>query len=634
MCGIAGIVGFEPKRTPHREISGMLAALARRGPDDEGRHAWDSAFLAHRRLAIIDLSPAGHQPMVSEDGEIGLVFNGCIYNFAELRRELERDGQVFRSNCDTEVILRGYAVWGGERMVRRLRGMFAFAIWDDRSRKLFIARDRLGVKPLCYATAGNRIAFASTPAALHAAGYGGDVSPEAVLEFLEFGFVTEEHCIYEGIRKVPPATFVEWEDGKLKSTVYWQDRLPEKNGISFEEAVAQAESELLEAVQLRLFADVPVSALLSGGIDSTLVCWALAKLGANVRAFTVSLPGEPEDEAVHAGVTAGKIGIPHEKITVPDMGDDAVDLVVSAFSEPFSAYSSLAMLRLSEAIKPYATVMITGDGGDEAFLGYPVHRHAFMAQTLANRLPAGAPVLWKMLRPAVNGIGALRRPKHFLDYATGGLGAITQVHDGLPYYTSQNLLGPRLEVGGVRHRGIPASMNSARNLLPELLEYNRNTEFVGEFLTKVDGSTMYYAMEARSPFLDHKLWEFASSIDFDVRLKDGRLKSILRELVSRRVGPEVAFRPKQGFHLPIDKWLVTRWKSKVYELMEDSPVSREGWIRRELIADVAKRALADGRANIHIWRLVLLNTWLSRQGALNNPDSDVEAPSCADVPAI
>ena len=596
----------------------MLAALSRRGPDDEGKHAWGTAILAHRRLAIIDLSPGGHQPMLSDDSDVGLVFNGCIYNFAELRRELESKGQVFRSQCDTEVILRGYLVWGGEEMVKRLRGMFAFAIWDNRSKKLLMARDRLGVKPLCYATNGKALAFASTPAALHAGGFGREVDPQAVLEFLEFGFVTEEQCIYQGIKKVPPATLVEWQAGTARTVVYWTDQVPcraGKNGIGFEEAVARAESELLDAVRLRLYADVPISALLSGGIDSTLVCWALSKLGARVRSFTVSLPGEPEDEALQAGITAAKIGIPHEKITIPEMADDSVDVVVSAFSEPFSAYSALAMLQLSEAVKAYATVMITGDGGDEAFLGYPVHRHSLLAQRVANRLPEIAPSLWKMLRPAMDGIDALRRPKHFLDYATGGLGAMTQVHDGLPFYNKRNLLGPRLATGGIRQRSIPPSLDSARRLLSEVLDYNRNTQFVGEFLTKVDGATMYHAVEARSPFLDQKLWEYASSIDYSVRLRDGRLKSILRELVSRHVGPEVANRPKQGFHLPIDKWLVTRWRAKVEELTNGSPITGQGWIGREALIPVTKRAIERGRANIHLWRMVLLNTWLRKQAA-------------------
>ncbi len=612
MCGIAGIVGLQEGERPGAQISAMLGALARRGPDDEGVHTWARATLAHRRLAIIDLSPGGHQPMLSDDSEIGLVFNGCIYNFAELRRELEAHGEIFRSRCDTEVLLRGYSVWGTHELVRRLRGMFAFGIWDNRRKKLTLARDPLGVKPLCYATRGSRLAFASTPAALRAGGFAADIDPAAVLEYLEFGFVTDDRCIYADVHKLPAATVVEWQDGRLHSFTYWHAP-SETRAVTFEDAVAETETRILDAVRIRLCADVPVSALLSGGIDSTLVCWALSKLGANIRAFTVSLPGEPEDEALQAEAAARVIGIPHEKIALPDLGDDMVDLVVSAYSEPFSAYSALAMLQLSKAIKPFATVMLTGDGGDEAFLGYPAHRNALLAQRLANRIPSFTPLLWKMFRPALNGFGSLRRAKHFLDYATGGLGSLTRVHDGLPYYDEHRLLGPRLTSRTIRQREIAPSIQSARRLLTDLLEYNRNTEFVGEFLTKVDGATMYYGIEARSPFLDREIWEFAGSLDYSLRLQNGRLKSIPREIVSRRVGPEVANRSKQGFHLPIDKWLVSRWRSRFEELANGSLLTQNGWIQKDALARLVTGAIEKGRANIHLWRMTLLNTWLEKE---------------------
>ncbi|MBV9611971.1 MAG: asparagine synthase (glutamine-hydrolyzing) [Acidobacteriaceae bacterium] len=611
MCGIAGIVGFEAGERPCREISAMLKSLARRGPDDEGRHAWETAAFAHRRLAIIDLSPGGHQPMLSDDGSVGVVFNGCIYNFQELRAELERAGQVFRSQCDTEVLVRGYLEWGAQKMVVRLRGMFTFAIWDDRQKKLVLARDRLGIKPLCYAVRGSRLAFASTPRALQAAGFAGAIDARAILDYLEFGFVTESNCIFENVHKVPPATVIEWVDGRMDSFVYWREPEPVANGIRFEDALAETESRLLEAVRLRLVADVPVSALLSGGIDSTLVCWAVAKLGANVRAFTVSLPGEPEDEATLASETAARIGIPHERIGMAEFDEDILETEIQAFSEPFASYSALGMLQLSKAIKPFATVMLTGDGGDEAFLGYPVHLNCYTAQLLANRLPGFSPAAWRTIRPIIHRLPFLRRPKHFLDYATGGLGALTRIHDGLPYYVDNQLLGERMENGTVSQREIGESLSSARQLLSDVLAYNRLTEFLGEFLTKVDGATMYYAIEARSPFLDQGLWEFASSLDYSLRLRGRELKSIPRELVRRRVGPDVASRPKRGFQMPVERWLVGRWRNKLERLLDCCPVTCEGWIRKEPLTRIVESSIEHGKANIHLWRLVLLNLWLA-----------------------
>ncbi len=616
MCGIAGIVEFGSGEPRCKQISAMLQSLARRGPDDEGRYSWHSATLAHRRLSIIDLSSAGHQPMMSDDGQIGLVFNGCIYNFPALRAELEQSGHVFHSNCDTEVILRGYQQWGMREAVKRFRGMFAFAIWDDRQKKLTLVRDRLGIKPLCYSLRGSRLGFASTPGALKNSGFGGVVQAKAVLDYLEFGFVTEDNCIFEGVRKIPPATIVEFVDGRMDSFVYWSEPEPSSKKTTFEDAIAETESRLLEAVRLRLIADVPVSALLSGGIDSTLVCWALSKLGANVRTYTIGLPGEPEDEAAMASQTANKIGIPHERITLDEIDADLLETEIRAFSEPFASYSALGMLQLSKAIKPFATVMLTGDGGDEAFLGYPVHLNSLAAQGVANRLPGFSPAVWKVVRPGFQRLPFLRRPKHFLDYAMGGLGNLTRVHDGLPYYERHGLLGSRLDEPIIPQRQIPASFTSARRLLSDVLDYNKHTEFVSEFLTKVDGATMYYAIEARSPFLDQGIWELASSLDYSLRLRGRELKSIPRELVRRRVGPEIASRPKRGFQMPVERWITGRWRPRLQALLDGTVLVREKWLQQDSLRQIVESALSTGKGNIHLWRLMLLNMWFEQQSTV------------------
>src|SRR5262252_3603663 len=293
MCGIAGTAGRKG-RAEARTVRTMIEALARRGPDGEGLELWPSAVLGHRRLAIFDLSELGRQPMLSPDGKLGVVFNGAIYNFKALRRELEGRGYAFRSATDTEVLLHGYREWGIEGLVRRLRGMFAFGLWDEEGRLLHLVRDRLGVKPLAYAVNQNGLFFASTPRALRDAGIVGEIDDQAVAEFLQFGYVTDARSIYRGVAKVPAASIVTWRDETLTTTQYWSPTPPPiESAVSFEEALEETERRFLEAVALRLQADVPVGVLLSSGIDSSLVCWAVAKLGADITDFTVGVPDDP-----------------------------------------------------------------------------------------------------------------------------------------------------------------------------------------------------------------------------------------------------------------------------------------------------------------------------------------------------
>ena len=612
MCGIAGLIGETLSDSAAESIHPMLQALERRGPDDEGIARWPGALLAQRRLAVLDVSSAGHQPMLSDDGAIGLVFNGCIYNFKEIRQRLAAEGMTFRSNCDTEVILRGYQCWGMEKLVPQMRGMFAIAVWDNPNQKLTLVRDRLGVKPLCYEVRDGRLAFASTVGSLKAAGLGGELSSQALLEYLEFGFITDDAAIHEGIRKLPPATILIWERGQISEHVYWQCNYEPASHCTFEEAVERTEEHLLDAVRLRLVTDVPIAALLSGGIDSTLVCWALSKLGANMRTFTVGLPGEKEDESAQASETAKILHLPQQHVTLDPHAAFTIESLTAAFSEPFSSYSAMAMEAVSAAIKPEATVVLTGDGGDEAFLGYPVHKNALLAQRIARRLPTAAAGGVKELLNALPNTGRLKRAKSLLSYATGGLAATVRNHDGLPYYQKHRLFGPKLRDRTIAQRELPLSLDSARDLLPQLLEFNARTELTGEFLTKVDGATMYHAIEARSPFLDHRLWEYAASLRFGVRLHRYELKSILRQIVRNRVGERVAQRPKQGFNIPVSSWLVKQWRPRLCALATGSRLAAEGIIDQPALARLVQHALEQGKANIHLWRLTVLEAWLNR----------------------
>jgi asparagine synthase (glutamine-hydrolysing) len=609
----------------------MTGALARRGPDGEGIEMWDEAALGHRRLAIFDLSEAGRQPMLSPDGSVGVVFNGAIYNFPDLRRDLQALGHQFKSNTDTEVLINGYLEWGLDALVSKIKGMFAFGLWDDRSRKLFLVRDRLGVKPLLYAVRDGRIAFASTARALKAAGFAGGIDDKAVMDYLEYGYVTDERSIYEGVAKLPAATIVEWRDGSINSRQYWSPSCADHSAkITFEDAVEHTQALFLRAVEKRLHADVRVGALLSGGVDSSLVCWAISRLGGDIKAFTIGTPGDAWDETADARATADALKIDHRVLELS--ADAAPDLseMVKAYGEPFACASALGMLRVSRAVRSEATVLLTGDGGDDLFLGYEGHRHFWLAERAARAMPQAAARLWKSFRNQVSDEGVMRRARSFIDYATGGLGAVAERHDGLPAYERDCLLGERLAGATVAARAIPWSSLSARQLLSDFLVYDRRTRFVGEYLTKVDGSTMYYSLEARSPFLDQDLWEFGSALSYDVRLRHGRLKAVLREIAARNIGERVASGRKRGFGIPVQRWLAGRWAESVRETLKDSVLASEGWIRADQALVQLERAERKGWASNQLWYIFVLESWLRHERAeLERLNSNAPAEALA-----
>ena len=629
MCGIAGCVSAEEADTRNATVRTMMDALRRRGPDSEGLNDWPGASLGHRRLAIIDLSEAGHQPMLSEDGKTGLVFNGCIYNFRELRGELEKLGHRFRSQCDTEVLLHGYRAWGADELAKRARGMFAFAIWDEARRTLTLARDRLGVKPLLYASSSSGIAFASTIGALQRAGFGSQMDPAAVLDVLEFGFVTDERAIYAGISKLPPATVLEWRDGVIAQRSYWSLPAARSPKIDFEEAVEETERLLLESVRLRLVSDVPIGVLLSGGIDSALVCWAMREANANIKAFTVRAPGDPSDETAAATRTARLLGIPHEVVDMPREDFDLSEYL-DAYGEPFASESAQAMLWVSKSVKRLATVLLTGDGGDDAFLGYHFFRNAWMAQRLAQRLPNWFAPFWRGTRHVVPAAGPLRRGRHLLDFATGGIGEHGRARDGIPYFERRSMLGERLAGAQVAQRQIPPSVASARRLVDDVFAYHRRLHFTSEFMPKVDGGTMHYSIEARAPLLDQKIWEFAASLPTEVCLRGGVLKAVLREIVRKRIDPEVAERPKQGFVVPVERWLAERWRGMLAGLQGGTVLEQEGWIRPGTMEGPLREATQKGRVPMQIWRLLMLEQWMRRQ-ARNRTPASVGAPAVQGV---
>lgn len=627
MCGIAGLAGLGDREEARYRVRQMMSTLARRGPDGEGVEVWSNAALGHRRLSIYDLSDAGRQPMLSPDGSIGIVFNGAIYNFRELRVELEARNYKFKSHTDTEVLIHGYEAWGLDRLLDKVRGMFAFGLWDDRKRTLFLVRDRLGVKPLLYTSQNGHIAFASTARALRAGGFVDQIDDEAIAEYLEFGYVTDDRAIYRNAHKVAAGTIVEWCDGRIRTREYWRPPVPSPQQPSFAEAVEETERLFLRAVERRLYADVPVGSLLSGGIDSSLVCWAIAQLGGDVTAFTVGTPGDPADETADAAETARSLGVRHQVLELAGDTGSNIEELVSAYGEPFACASALGMLRVSKAVRGSATVLLTGDGGDDVFLGYPEHRHLYLAQKLARSLPGFVANGWLTQRDKVPQVGSLKRLSSFLNYSTGGLGAVACAHDGLPSYERHGMLGERLAGACVSRRQIAWSSDSGRNVLAEFLEYDRGNRFVGEFMTKVDGATMFHSLEARSPFLDQDLWEFAASLSFATRLHRGSLKAILRELARQKIGDRLARGRKRGFTIPVQRWLVGRWRNALAESLQTSLLDREGWINSRAVLKRLDAATEQGWAPNQLWYIFVLESWLRHEQGLGLAlPPDIEAP--------
>jgi asparagine synthase (glutamine-hydrolysing) len=615
MCGICGIAGTSSPDV-RTKVHAMNRFLERRGPDAEGEFRSGVATLGHRRLAIFDLSAAGNQPMTTPDGNLAVVFNGAIYNFHELRDELASERIQWASRTDTEVLLHGYRVWGIDALVRRLRGMFAFALWDAAQEKLLLVRDRLGVKPLVYVEQNGVIAFASSMRALRASGYVGQVAPHGVAAFLEHGYVPESTAIYEGAHKLPPASIGEWRRGTpLSVRSYWQPPEARPTGaVRFEDAVEQTESLLREATRLRLFADVPVGSLLSGGIDSALVCWAAAQEGADVSAFTIGIPGHPGDETSDALATAREIGIDVEVLAMS--GEDRSDLteLATAYGEPFATQSALGMLRLSRAIRDAGIkVVLTGDGGDDVFLGYERHRQMLAISRAAGVVPPFAAGAWRAVRRLVPRAGVLRRLRHATDYVTGGLGAFLTAHDGLPGFARLGVLGDRLRDEVPESRQVPESTKSARNLLTDYLAWDLRQQFVGEYLTKVDGATTHYGLEARAPFFDQFLWEYASSLPYETRLHGGALKAVLREIARRRISPRVAAGRKRGFSVPAERWVRGPWLKTVSAQLREGPLCAEGWVTRPGLERALATPYRQGPGENQLWYLVVLDSWLRAQ---------------------
>lgn len=578
MCGIVGVVSCEPTDDA-RYLTAMRDTLSHRGPDDSG--AWSSrdkrVHLGHRRLSIIDLSPGGHQPMHSPDGNVTLVFNGEIYNFAELREELQAGGVSFRSTSDTEVLLEAYLRWGTS-FLERLDGMFAFALYDARERKLLLARDRAGEKPLFYYHHNGRLMFASeTKALLAHPDTPRRLNAEALNEYLAYGYVSADRCLLDGLKKLPPAHAMEFNLAKdqLRAWVYW--RLPAEapqtgDAVELQERFTDL---LRNSVRRRLVADVPVGIMLSGGIDSSLVTAMAAEVSSRpVKTFTVVFPGEEKyNEGPYAKQVSDHLGTDHVELICQPAEVSLLEPLARQYDEPIGDSSMVPTYLVSRQIRRHATVALGGDGGDELFGGYELYRWDLKFARWRKFLPDP---LRKLLRACVR--RWLPRGKCGRGVLMGLFANPEQCFAELPFIFDEDLrrellasaaqpAGDLAEPAFVRE----ALLKSWRDPMERICRSDFLTYMPNDILVKVDRASMLTSLEVRAPFLDHAIIEFAfGAVPVSLRGNEAEGKILPRRLAKQILPKELDLTRKQGFALPLQSWFRGEWGAYCHDVLTDS----------------------------------------------------------------
>jgi asparagine synthase (glutamine-hydrolysing) len=618
MCGIAGMVSVAAgERIEADLIHRMCQAIVHRGPDDEGVFVKDGTGLGMRRLSIIDLS-GGHQPIFNEDRTVWIVFNGEIYNFPELREALLKRGHHFYTHSDTEVIVHLYEEMGAE-CVTKLRGMFGFALYDERRRKLLLARDRLGKKPLHYALQGDRLLFGSEiKSILAVAPELATVNNEALLQYMYFGYVPDPQTAFTTIQKLPPGHLLEFEDGKIGVRQYWD--LPEYGAHpprSEEECLDEMEHRLAEAVRIRLISDVPLGALLSGGTDSSTVVALMARASSKaVKTFAIGFRDEDFNEAKYARMVAEKFGTDHHELIVEPEVLETVETLTSSLEEPFGDSSMLPTYYVSCMARKYVTVALSGDGGDEIFAGYD--RYAIhLRRKVFERIPNWARRFYReKVYPRLP--GDMRGKKFSYNVS---LPWRERYVDGISFVPSFERDMPLLsdEFRAVlRESGNPEDVMysyfdraPAKDPMSQMLYVDTKTYMVADILTKVDRMSMATSLEVRVPILDHMFVEWATGLPADWKIRAGKQKYILRKLAERLGVPrEVLYRPKQGFALPLVHWMKHELKELIMTVLLDSRTLQRGYfeprgVRQLLDEHFRGRRNHSGR----IWRLLMFELW-------------------------
>ena len=628
MCGLAGIVGsgLDNEESADR-VRRMCATIRRRGPDASGISIGANAVLGHQRLSIVDLA-GGAQPMSTPSGDVVLVYNGEIFNHESIRRELERDGHHFSTRSDTEVLLQAY-LQHGAACPQKLRGMFAFAVWDARRRALFLCRDRLGIKPLFYAKVGQTLVFGSEIKALLASGLvEPDLDPQALDDYFAYGFIRSPRSIYRNVRSLLPGQTLTARlvDGQLQLSFeqFWElPRGPAAfDAISYEEAKAELERHIHEAVKLRLISDVPIGAFLSGGIDSSTVVWAMSRAQGSraVQTFSIGFQEESHDETAYARAVAQRFQTDHHEDTVTPDAIAALPEVVHDFDEPFGDPSAIPTWYVCKMARRKVTVCLSGDGGDELFAGY--RRYA----TVSREWERGPGLLSHL-----SGVAASLGPaeSRLANRAERG-----KLRSFSPYYARfRNNYSPRMRqllytpelLGAIdlastqdmfqRRAPHDHADGLTRAQLADLQGYLSD-----DILVKLDRTSMAHSLEARVPLLDHELVTFVQSLPSAYKLRNGRSKAILVDLLEPHLPSEVLHRSKRGFSVPLSRWFRNELRERLLSALNGSALTSSGLFRKDYLQRLY-RLHQQGRVDLsfQLWQLLVFDEWSRSRPAPPSP---------------
>ena len=620
MCGIAGFISKE-KNQPSAEraelLDRMCKIITHRGPDEQGTIIRDAAALGMRRLSIIDLK-SGQQPIFDCSGNLAIVFNGEIYNYQTLKKDLESRGHKFKTNSDTETIVHAYEEFGAD-CVAHLRGMFAFAIYDFAQETLFIARDRVGKKPLFYSLtdAGNFVFGSELKVLLEHGEISKEIDLSALDSYLTFGYVPEDFCIFKGVHKLAPGHFLLFKNGEITTRQYWNFDYAGASEIKTEaEYIEVLREKIKEAVKIRLISEVPLGAFLSGGVDSSAIVGMMSQISdAPVKTFSIGFNEDTFNELKFARVAANHFGTEHhEFIVTPDLVE-VVDDLVWHFDEPFADSSALPTFMVSKMARSFVTVVLSGDGGDELFAGY--------TRYVKDKKRGGLEKLPRVLRqnllkPLSQMLPHGAKGKNFL-YNTS-LDAVDRYIDSVSHFgklkknelystlLKKNLNGDFGKAERI-YRRIAESIGS-ENPTDKLLYLDSKTYLPSDILTKVDRMTMATSLEARVPLLDHELIEFVQKIPAEFKLKGLETKYIFKKAMEGIVPHEILYREKQGFGVPINEWINSQLKDRIHGILSEKRTLERGYFEPKYIQILLDEHSRNRRDHSYsLWILWMLELW-------------------------